>query len=76
MQLPKLNQYGKDDVSKVSPVLHNKALILNNKPWSRVAKGRKVSENFGNFPWKVLGILKEWEFLESLGIFNFALSCL
>ena len=37
---------------------------------TRDAKGRKVSGNFGNFPWKVSGILKEWEFL---GIFNFDL---
>ena len=40
---------------------------------SRVAKGRKVSGNFGKFPWKVLGILNDWEFMEILGIFNFAL---
>ena len=40
---------------------------------SRDAKGRKVSRNFGNFPWKVSGILKEWEFSEILGIFNFDL---
>ena len=39
----------------------------------RDAKGQKVSGNFGNFPWKVSGILKEWEFLEILGIFNFDL---
>jgi len=37
----------------------------------RVAKGWKVSGNFGNFPWKVSGILKDWEFSEILGIFNF-----
>ena len=40
---------------------------------TRDAKGRKVSGNFGNFPWKVSGILKGWEFLEILGIFNFDL---
>ena len=40
---------------------------------SRDAKGRKVSGNFGNFPWKVSGILKGWEFSEILGIFNFDL---
>ena len=34
------------------------------------AKGRKVSRNSGNFPWKVLGILKGWKFSEILGIFN------
>ena len=34
---------------------------------TRDAKGRKVSGNFGNFPWKVSGILKRWEFSE---IFN------
>ena len=28
------------------------------------ANGRKVSGNFGNFPWKVSGILKGWEFWE------------
>ena len=39
----------------------------------RDAKGRKVSGNFGNFPWKVSGILKGWEFSEILGIFNFDL---
>ena len=38
--------------------------------WTRDAKGRKVSGNFGNFPWKVSGILKGWEFSEILGIFN------
>ena len=37
---------------------------------ARDAKGRKVSGNFGNFPWKVSGILKRWEFSEILGIFN------
>ena len=37
---------------------------------TRDAKGRKVSGNFGNFPWKVSGILKGWEFSEILGIFN------
>ena len=42
-------------------------------PESRDAKGRKVSGNFGNFPWKVSGILKGWEFSEILGIFNFDL---
>ena len=36
----------------------------------RDAKVRKVSGNFGNFPWKVSGILKGWEFSEILGIFN------
>ena len=36
----------------------------------RDAKDRKVSGNFGNFPWKVSGILKGWEFSEILGIFN------
>ena len=36
----------------------------------RDAKGRKVSGNFGNFPGKVSGILKGWEFSE---IFNFDL---
>ena len=40
---------------------------------TRDAKGRKVSGNFGNFPWKVSGILKGWEFSEILGIFNFDL---
>ena len=39
----------------------------------RDAKGQKVSGNFGNFPWKVSGISKGWEFLEILGIFNFDL---
>ena len=39
----------------------------------RDTKGRKVSGNFGNFPWKVSGILKGWEFSEILGIFNFDL---
>ena len=38
--------------------------------YHRDAKGRKVSGNFGNFPWKVSGILKGWEFSEILGIFN------
>ena len=37
---------------------------------TRDAKGQKVSGNFGNFPWKVSGILKGWEFSEILGIFN------
>ena len=37
----------------------------------RDATGRKVSGNFENFPWKVSGILKGWEFSEILGIFNF-----
>ena len=36
----------------------------------RDAKGWKVSGNFGNFPWKVSGILKGWQFSEILGIFN------
>ena len=36
----------------------------------RDAKGWKVSRNFGNFPWKVSGILKGWQFSEILGIFN------
>ena len=36
----------------------------------RDAKGKKVSGNFGNFPWKVSGVLKGWEFSE---IFNFDL---
>ena len=39
----------------------------------RDAKGWKVSGNFGNFPWKVSGILKGWEFSEILGMFNFDL---
>ena len=39
----------------------------------RDAKSWKVSGNFGNFPWKVSGILKGWEFSEILGIFNFDL---
>ena len=39
----------------------------------RDAKGWKVSRNFENFPWKVSGILKGWEFLDILGIFNFDL---
>ena len=43
-------------------------------PWQekkiRDAKGRKVSGNFGKFPWKVSGILKGWEFSEISGIFN------
>ena len=43
------------------------------KDITRDAKGRKVSGNFGNFPWKVSGILKGWEFSEILGIFNFYL---
>ena len=38
---------------------------------NRDAKGWKVSGNFGNFPWKVSGILKGWEFSEILGMFNF-----
>ena len=38
---------------------------------TRDAKGRKVSGNFGNFQWKVSGILKGWEFSEILGIFQF-----
>ena len=37
---------------------------------NRDAKGWKVSGNFGNFPWKVLGILKGWQFSEILEIFN------
>ena len=45
-------------------------LWQNNAHTLRDAKGRKVSGNFGNFPWKVSGILKGWEFLEILGIFN------
>ena len=40
---------------------------------TRDAKGRKVSGNFENFPWKVSGILKGWEFSEILGIFKFDL---
>ena len=47
--------------------------IKNCKNATRNAKGRKVSGNFGNFPWKVSGILKGWEFSEILGIFNFDL---
>lgn len=40
---------------------------------TRVAKGRKFSGNFGNFPWKVSGILRDWELTGILGIFNFVL---
>ena len=37
----------------------------------RVAKGWKLSGNFGNFPWKVLGIFNGLEILGILGTFIF-----
>ena len=52
----------------LAKIMHFCAQIFDGK--NRDAKGRKVSGNFGNFPWKVSGILKGWEFSEILGIFN------
>ena len=39
----------------------------------RVAKGWKLSGNFGNFPWKVSGIFNRLGILGILGIFNIIL---
>ena len=61
---------GKKSGKVTLPLLKNIPLmLLCTVHTSRDAKGRKVSGNFGNFPWKVSGILKGWEFSEILTYF-------
>ena len=58
------------EIVKFGPILNTYHYLGKGGGKIRDAKGRKVSGNFGNFPWKVSGILKGWEFSEILGIFN------
>ena len=66
----KVHRFTHNFVSRLFKILMIRYVIFNIIViHNRDAKGRKVSGKFGNFPWKVSGILKRWEFLEILGIF-------